>query len=184
MLFSRDTRTYVNTFHVQRTAAWTVPAMQTVATLFSDWWTNNYRQLAWLGVSLYQVQVRLYNPANPLAYDLTLAAPQPGLVAGPPAPGSATLSASWRTGLAGRKYRGRFYTVGMTDAQDNDNDTVASSYVLGIGNAAVALLNQLAAQTIGLVIFHRVDDTVTLVITTIIENLVDAQRRRLAGRGR
>lgn len=184
MVFSRDTRQFVNTFHIQRSAVWTNAAMMAAAQIFSDWWNTSYKNISWLGVSLTQVQVRLYDPTNPLAYDLTLTTPIPGSINTPPATANATLAASWRTGLAGRKHRGRFYTVGLTEANAADNDTVTSPYVLALGNAAVALLNALAAQTIGAVIFHRNTNTTTLIITTIIESLIDSQRRRLAGRGR
>jgi len=185
MLFSRDTRTFVNTFHVTRASgAWTVPSMATLAQLFLDWWNNNYKAIAWTGLSLVQVQVRLYDPANPLAYDLTPGTPVPGTVGSAPDPASATLSVSWRTGLAGRKYRGRFYSVGMVEAQSQDNDTVTSGYVISAGSIATALINNLATVSQALVIFHRLTNTFTPVLSTIVENLVDAQRRRLAGRGR
>jgi len=184
LLFSRDTRQFINTFHVARVSAWTVPAMNTLAGLFSDWWNNNYRALAWTGVALTQVQVRLYDPDNPLAVDLTLGTPIPGTVGSAPDPASATLSVGWRTGLAGRKFRGRFYTVGMVEAQSADNDTVISSYVTTAGTAASALIANLVAASFSLVIFHRVDNTFTAVLSTIVENLVDSQRRRLAGQGR
>jgi hypothetical protein len=184
MLFSRDTRTFVNTFHVTRSTAWTTTNMGTLANMFVTWWSTQYRNLAWTGVALYQVQVRLYDPTNPLAFDLTLGTPAGGTVGSAPDPASATLSTSWRTGLAGRKYRGRFYTVGMVEAQSQDNDTVTSGYVTSAGTVATALLSDLAAAALSLVIFHRVDNTFTPVISTIVENLVDSQRRRLAGRGR
>lgn len=184
MLFSRDTRTFVNTFHVYRSTAWSISAMTALATIFSDWWTNNYRQFVWTGVALTQIQVRNYNPALPLAYDYTPAAPVPGLVNTPPDPASATLSTSWRTGLAGRKFRGRFYTVGMVEAHSQDNDTVTSAYVIAAGAAASALIANVVAGGLSLMIFHRIDNTFTQVVSTIVENLVDSQRKRLAGRGR
>jgi len=184
MLFSRDTRTFVNTFHCTKPSAWTVAQMATLANQFVTWWSTQYRNLSWIGISLTQVQVRLYDPSNPLAYDLTLGTPAPGVINTAPDPASATLSVSWRSGLAGRKYRGRFYTVGMVEAQSQDNDTVSSAYVITAGNIAAALLSDLLAAGIQLVIFHRVDNTLTPVISSIIENLVDSQRRRLAGRGR
>lgn len=184
MLFARDTRTFVNTFHVTKVGTWLITDMSNLAQLFLDWWNNNYKALAWTGVTLTQIQVRLYDPSNPLAYDLTPVTPVPGTVGSAPDPASATLSVSWRTGLAGRKYRGRFYTVGMVEAQSQDNDTVTSGYVTQAGTAAATLISNLAAVSRALVVFHRLTNTHTTILSTIVENLVDAQRRRLAGRGR
>lgn len=184
MVFSRDTRQFQNTFHIYRSAGWSIATMTSAAAIFAAWWTNNYKSFVWSGVSLVQIQVRNYNPALPLAYDYTPAAPEAGLVNTPPDPASATLSTSWRTGLAGRKYRGRFYTVGMVEAHSQDNDTVTSAYVIAAGAAASALLANVVAGGLSLMIFHRIDNTFTQVVSTIVENLVDSQRRRLAGRGR
>jgi hypothetical protein len=184
MVFSRDTRQFVNTFHVTRTLSWTIPSMATLATLFETWWSTFYKLYASNTVALTQIQVRLYDPSNPLAYDLNETTPIAGTAAGTVDPGDVTLSTSWRTGLAGRKYRGRFYTVGMTGSQHDTLDKATSGYVTGIGTAAANLISVLSAASEALTIFHRLTNTHTPVQATIVENLLDAQRRRLPGRGR
>lgn len=184
MVFSRDTRTFNNTFHVYRAAGWSLATMTTLATAFESWWNANYKTFVWTGIALTQIQVRNYNPVLPLAYDYTPSTPISGLATGSPDPASATLATSWRTGLAGRKYRGRFYTVGMLEGHSQDNDTVTGAYVVAAGTAASTLIANLVAAGFSLMIFHRIDNTFTQVVSTVVENLVDSQRRRLAGRGR
>jgi hypothetical protein len=184
MVFARDTRQFVNTFHVVKAGGWNLSQMITTATAFSDWWNNNYKLFAGAAVALTQVQIRLYDPSTPLSYDLSPVSPVPGTASGTIDSGQETLSASWRTGLAGRKYRGRFYTVGMTQSQHDTLDKVTSAYVTGIGSAAATLIANLAGQATALAVFHRISNTYTPINSTIIENLIDAQRRRLPGRGR
>ena len=184
MIFARDTRQFVNTFHITRAIGWNVAQMTNAGQAFVDWWNTNYKLYASSAVSLTSVQVRLYDPSNPLAVDLNLSVPVAGTASGTVDSGQETLSASWRTGLAGRKYRGRFYTVGMTQTQHDTLDKVLSAYVTGIGTSAATLITNLAAQAVALCVFHRVSNTYTPIVSTIVENLIDAQRRRLPGRGR
>jgi len=184
MIFSRDTRQLVNTFHVVDATGWNLAKMGNLATLFSNWWNTYYKIYAFSGVALTNIFVRLYDPSNPLAYDLNLTTPVPGTAAGPADPADVTLSSSWRTGLAGRKYRGRFYTVGMVNSQHDVLDKVTSPYLTGISTAAANLITLLAAASQALAVWHRISNTYTTINSTIGENLIDAQRRRLPGRGR
>lgn len=186
MVFARDTRTFINTFHCTKfpAAAWTQPELVQLAIVFRDWWDDFYRLYASDAVSLGQVQTRVLDPNNPLGYDLPVTPAIAGTNALAEAPGSATQTLSWRTGLAGRKYRGRIYAVGLSDNAIADDDRVASPYVSVLSQAAVELLTALATATFRMVVFHRGDNTYTTVISYIIENILDSQRRRLPARGR
>lgn len=183
MLFVRDTRNFVNTFHVSKPTGWNLAFMQDLAEEVSAWWFDNYRQTSWNGVTLREVQVRLLDPANPLAYDLPLIPAIAGTLATPPAPGNATQTMSWRTGLAGRKHRGRIYTVGMVEADTNNDDSVPSGRTIALVSAGTNLLARLIAMGLSLAIFHKVDNTFTNVVTVVVENLIDSMRTRLASRG-
>lgn len=183
LVFDRDTRKFVNTFHVSRATAWDMTAMSTLAVLFRDWWNTNYKTQASNAVSLSKVEVRKYDPTNPLALDLPVSPTIPGSNATVPDTGSTTMTMSWRTGLAGRKYRGRTYGVGLSEGDANNDDTVPSPRVVGYASAATALTSNLIAAGLSLAIFHRIDDTFTNVISVVIENLIDNMRSRLASRG-
>jgi len=183
MVFGRDTRTFVNVFHVFKTGGWDMTSLTTVSNLFRDWWINTYRPNSSSAVSLRRIEARVYNPALPLALDTDVSPPSPGIIGTAPDTGATTLTMSWRSNLAGRKHRGRNYVVGLAEGEVNTDDTLASPRVTGIASAAGTLLSQLIAAGLQMVIFHRVDNTVTNVLTVIIENLIDSQRRRLANRG-
>lgn len=186
MVFTRDTRTFINTFHCTKNpvATWTQPELVQLAIVFREWWDDFYKLYASDAVSLGQVQVRVLDPDNPLGYDLPVSPPIPGTNQLQEAPGSATQTISWRTGLAGRKYRGRDYAVGLSDVAIADDDRVTSPYTSVLAQAAVELLTALATATFRLVVFHRADNTFTQVVSFIVESILDSQRRRLPARGR
>lgn len=190
MIFKRDTRNFVNTFHVDKPAEWDLTEMAVLAQDFVDWWNTSYKQPVVDDVSLIQVQVRKYDPVAPLAYDLNVSPPSPGAGTGEPLPGNVTSTVSWRTGLAGRRFRGRIYVPGYSEPSVDVNDLLSSVAVNLLSSAAAALIN--SALTSGkLTIFHPpkdpptpYDNTTTDVLTAVVENIVDSQRRRLPGRGR
>lgn len=186
MVFNRDTRTFINTFHCTKFPAtpWVATELVQLAIVFRDWWDDFYRLYATDALTLGQVQVRVLDPDNPIGYDLPVSPPIAGTNQIAEAPGSATQTISWRTGLAGRKYRGRDYAVGLGDIAIADDDRVASPFSSVLAQAAVELLTALAAGAFRLVVFHRGDNTYTTVVSFIIESILDSQRRRLPARGR
>jgi len=183
MLFGRDSRTFVNVFHVLSPVPWDIAGMTALAALFADWWNDDYRQYSSGEIALEQVQVRKLDPDEPLAYDLNVSPPNPGLGATAPDTGATTQTMSWRTGLAGRKFRGRNYAVGLMEADVANDDSVTSVRTATLAAAAGSLLSRLIISGVQLAIFHKIDNTATAVLTTVVENLVDSQRRRLANRG-
>jgi hypothetical protein len=130
------------------------------------------------------VQIRLYDPANPLAYDLAVSPPSPGTSAGQSIPANATLTMSWRTGRAGRKERGRNYIPGLPFTAVNANDTVTSVFLSALATAAGQFVSGVWSNGVVPAIFHRFDHSYTPVNSYVLENVVDSQRRRLPGRGR
>lgn len=191
MIFARDTRTLVNTFHVFNATGWNLGTMTTLANAAVTWWNTVYKLAIPGVVALTGVQVRLYDPANPLAVDIPVSPASPGTRAGTAEVGSASVSLSERTGLAGRAYRGRIYAPGVSESDVTSDDKLVSAAAVLFGNAIANLVfGALPAGNI-LHIFHRPlpvpkprDNTSNPVNTYVIESLVDSQRRRLASRGR
>jgi len=183
MLFSRDTRKFVNTFHVRKPTAWVAADLPNVAAAFSTWWSSVYKNQSIDDVCLYQIQVRKYSPSDPLAYDLAVSPVVCGISSAGPGPANATASISWRTGLAGQRFRGRFYAVGLSEAVVDDLDKLTTGYVGGMATAASGLITNIVATGWELVIFHRDTETATAITSVVVENIVDSQRRRLPGRG-
>lgn len=184
IVMQRDTRQLVNTFHVNKPDAWTMTDLIQLANVVHTWWTTYYKIMVPNTVSLVQIQCRVYNPNVPLAYDLNISPPEAGTRGTTTEPANATLSMSERTGLAGRKYRGRMYLAGLDSASTNQNDTVTSALVTLAANALANLITGALPIPESVSIFHRNTNTFTNVIAYVIENVIDSQRRRLPGRGR
>lgn len=190
-LYHRDTRTLMNTFHVQQAAPWNLASMQQLATVMHTWWSSSFHNAVPVGVGLYQIQVRKLDPTEPLAYDLDISPDDPGLRVGTMEPGNVTLTISWRTGLAGRYFRGRLYVPCLVENDVASNDLVTSGYITVLAACAITLLTNLQAAAFTLTIFHPphyppklLDNQFTDVTTAVLENIVDSQRKRLPGRGR
>ena len=190
LVFARDTRTFINTFHVENSVEWDFSAMQVLATDFRDWFDTYYEACISDEVSLTQVQVRKYDPTAPLAYDLPVSPPIAGTRPGECLPGNVTCTMSWRTGLAGRRFRGRVYVPGISEADVSVFDEVSSTVINLLATAGVQLLTSaLTAGALG--VFHApkevpsaFDNTITQIVSVVLEDIVDSQRRRLPGRGR
>src|SRR4051812_23080045 len=69
LLFARDTRTFVNTFHCYKSGGWTTPDMLALALFMRDWWLSYYSVRIPSEIKLKEEQVRLLDPDNPLAVD-------------------------------------------------------------------------------------------------------------------
>lgn len=184
IVMQRDTRQVINTFHVEKLAGWSLSDLVALAAAVHTWWSTYYKPMTTAMYGLVQIQCRVYNPVAPLAYDLNISPTEVGTRPGQAEAGNVTLSMSERTGLAGRKYRGRMYLAGVSETDTNTNDFVASTLVTLAANALANLITGgLPAGNI-LTIFHRGTNTTTDVIAYVIENIIDSQRRRLPGRGR
>lgn len=113
-----------------------------------------------------------------------------GTAEGNAMPGGSTFCLSLRTGFAGRSKRGRMYTLGMTEEQQNAG-IVTSTYRNGWLAAWGALQAALVSDNWFPVVLSKVVDGETLPfgdptpITAVIavDDFVDSQRRRLQGRG-
>src|SRR4051794_36739577 len=113
---SRDTRQILNTFHVSNTAGWSLPTMATLSNDVQAWINTQYKTLVPAPITWYLISVRLYNPSNPLAYDLSISPPIAATRAGVAEAGNVTATLSLRTGLAGRRYRGRMYVAAISES--------------------------------------------------------------------
>ena len=181
---NRDTREWVNTFHVAKPSGSLVAADLTEIANQMETFVNNYRA-AWPTVILADlIQVRKLDPSDPLAVDHPLVPPLAGLIPATAAPGNVTLALSERTGLAGRKFRGRFYTPGIADEDIVFDDRITSTLVSLLNSILAQYITQWTSTVFLPVIFHKFSNTYTPVISGVIEAILDSQRRRLPGRGR
>jgi len=183
LLFSRDTRTFVNTFHCYHTGGWTSPDMLALALRFRDWWSAFYSVRVPSEIKLKEEQVRLLDPDNPLAVDHAEGSPIPGQLGQFAEAGNVTLALGKRTAYAGRRYRGRIFVPGLGETDVTATDIMDSAATIAFAAAMQALLDSLTSASTPLVIFHKNDNLFSTVTSFVIDSLVDSQRRRLAGRG-
>lgn len=113
-----------------------------------------------------------------------------GQLSSPPLPTGTTVTASWRTGRSGRSYRGRTYHVGLTETQVDGNSLTTAANT-AIQQAYSQLIIDATSNNTPLAVCSRVNGGVqrpsgvlTKVITCLVDQYIDSQRRRLTGRGR
>lgn len=185
----RDTREWVNTLHVQKSTGDMLAAdLTNIAQEVYTWWHSNYRAAFPPAIVLDQIQVRKLDPSDPLALDYTTGLPEGGsstLSPGTLEAANVTQTISWRTGLAGKKFRGRIYIPGIMEELTTADDRSTSPENAILAAAASAWLT--ISQSLGPykpVIFHVASDLATTITSYVIDAILDSMRRRLPGRGR
>jgi hypothetical protein len=181
---TKDVRQFINVTHMRRGdhAVLNAADVLAMANVIADWWQNSYRHSCSPGVVGLSVVATKQDPGDPQQATVYINGPgdQPGFA---DEAANVTGAISWRTGLAGRKYRGRFYHFGPNGGQRNANDSFTGSWLTLATGVANYLIAHAISAAMEVIIFHRGDNTATTVNQTIVDQLVDSQRRRLAGRG-
>lgn len=106
-------------------------------------------------------------------------------------PNGTSLCIAFRTAARGRSFRGRNYLVAIPENRADEN-TVVQSYVNSVLAAYNALPDAVAATGFTHVVASRYSmgaprvEGVTTPVTayTLVDNIIDSQRRRLPGRGK
>jgi hypothetical protein len=182
--FTRDTREYQNVLHVQAGAAVTLADLIAIADAGVDWFTNTYGPGIVNDICLFSVTATDMSVQGGQQYtaDVSPAVCGSGTVA--PTSGNVTGTISWRTGRTGRRYRGRNYIVGFAEQDISDADTMSGSLVATLATMSVDWI--LRALGVGLepVVASFTYGTAEGILSAVIENVVDSQRRRLPRRGR
>lgn len=186
---NRDTRQWVNVFHAHKTTGEiTLQDMGALASAMFDWWNTQYRQEFGPSVVLDVIQVRKLDPLNPLALDYTTGLPLGGARTGGEVtmnPGNVSLTLSWRTGLAGRKFRGRTFIPGLPLVDTTTIDTINSGTVARLSAIAASFMTHVLNSGLEPVVFHQVSNVApTLITNFVIDAILDSMRSRLPGRGR
>jgi hypothetical protein len=188
MYFRKTGRILQNTIHASKPGGSISDAdLFGYCTTLKDWWDTTYKACANQDTSLFQVIARVLGAEPQLEHTLSVSPPIAGTKAGNTLPASVSATMSWRTGLAGRKFRGRTYAVSPTEGDLDSSDLLTSGYIARLAAAAADLVSRSPFGGNGdFVIWHCHDASLdpTLVTTAIISQLPDNQRRRLPGRGR
>jgi hypothetical protein len=184
MIMQRDTRQEINVLHFEK-SAWTAGDLFALANALLTWWSTYYKPTVGPWVQLVQISVRLYDPAAPISFDLGVSPAVVGTGSGNELPANVTSTVSWRSGLAGRRFRGRIYHAGHSTSEVTTTDTITGTKVTALANLANHLITDIFnAVAASLVVWHKDTNLYTQVLGFVIENILDSQRRRLPGRGR
>jgi hypothetical protein len=156
-----------------------------ICSVFKQWWDNVYKNMCNTGVELDQVVATALNTVP--AAQHTTADGTLGTRVGAIMPPEITLAVKSTTNLSGRRNRGRQFAWPAieTDLLAPDDDQFTDGYatsILGVFNNLV-----LAVQTAGyrLAIKSLADGAMHPIVNyTLVDHIIDNQRRRLPGRGR
>jgi len=107
-----------------------------------------------------------------------------GTKSGDATPANVAAVVSWRTGLAGRRARGRTYFPGWTDG-DFNGSTLTSANVSALGTLAQSMITYAGpiGTAVDFSVLSLVDDVLRPINGYAIDAVADSQRRRLPGRG-
>src|SRR4051794_22935224 len=102
LIFQRDTREFVNSFHIRRGGGWTVAQVTSAIVDAISWWNSNIRTSIPAAVALVRAEGRVYNPAAPIVVTTNVSPASVGGRGGTAEAANVSLTLSERTGLAGR----------------------------------------------------------------------------------
>lgn len=153
-----------------------------------SWWTSFLRgALAAANTLTEIVATDLTSQGAPQYRDLVNEA---GNNAGGFTPANVAIVASHRTAKRGRSYRGRSYVGGIPVTQVDTPTTLAGSTATAFANGFASLRGTLDTHNLDHVVATKQHNgavvspaEVNSVISTVVDTLLDSQRRRLAGRG-
>jgi len=153
-----------------------------------DFWNEcgaRYRNCTAIGCNFDFVEVRTLYP-DPVNYQGIYYIPQPcpGFLAGDPSPGNVAAGVRWKTGVRGRKFRGRNNFFGITDNYATGS-MLTSPYLIELALLASQILLFAGGSSVSAdpVVASRVGQFLTQALTFTIDHLVDSQRTRLLQRG-
>lgn len=194
----QDLQEVENTLWFERNSPWDVAGLTSLNNFIVGWWASEMSPIVSELVVVREVVCTDMTTASGPQVSL----PPPDLLAGaldaPTLPNNVTLTVSFRTAARGRSFRGRNYFVGLTQDSVVEN-TVNAGFVTQIQDAYAELLNVgdtvTSARWIVASRFSGVDGdgnpiprvsgvTTDIVSVTIVDPVIDSQRRRLPGRGR
>lgn len=189
--FIIDGQTVEITVHVAFPTAVVLSTLNLLAANILNWWDTSFRSIISDELNITGVTLTDLTTATSASIFYPYAGSNPaGVVTGGAVPNNATAVVTKRTDSRGRSFRGRNYIPGVPDAAVNDAVQLSSTFVVdallswasldaalaGSGGTPVVLSKFTAGAPRG----HGVATNIT---AYSMDDLIDSQRRRLAGRG-
>jgi hypothetical protein len=178
-----------NTLYLRNGDGWTSESLAAAATIVRDWWFANMMTFISASYSFREVFIKDLSSSDGQEASNAIGF---GIVGGGTGtlPANVTLAVSFRTGHAGRSFRGRNYVPGVTPSNVSGN-VISTIFASSVQDAYNELLTALVGSDFTWVVVSRVTEGIiretgltTPVITAFVTDLlVDSMRRRLTGRG-
>lgn len=190
MIFDHIGQQCSNTHYALMAGAPSLTDLTDFAGTLVNWFDTQLQPLVSNGTALTKVLVRDMTVESGAAIEFTTDLPMSG-TGGSALPGNVTVANKWSTGLAGRSFRGRTYLVGLPVGNNTTSaNLLDAGYASDLKDAYDALIADITVDDRTFVVvsfFHdgapRVSGLATEIIATTVNNQLDSQRRRLAGRG-
>jgi hypothetical protein len=177
----------VNVFHVQMSSAVTPTDLINVATTVEDWVTSDLILYLHNTVTVQNIVATDVSVPNGAQEIRSMTTGNVGLNAGSAAAANAALCVSFRTGLTGRSYRGRFYLGGFPTSFQVSAHEVAAGVASDLITSFTDLIDALNLISATLVVVSkfalgiaRLTAVATEVLTIVTNTKIDSQRRRTA----
>lgn len=174
-------------FHFVTNAAhgWTTAELNTLCQNFWSVCGTAIKQSMLPGVNFREITARDMDTEAGALGSYSIPQPQPGIRTGTDLmPANVALVISWRTGIAGRKYRGRTYWYGGGDA-DAAGSLPNSGWGTSVATVAglIGTFVNSGGVAVVLAVASRVLNASTPVNAFVIDAVLDSQRKRLPLRG-
>lgn len=190
MIFSLAGQEVHVTLWCTRTSPWTLAQRQALNAAISTWWSTGANVAFSSAIALTRIVTVNQDSNNAPSDTLVMAPPVAGGGGATSAANNVAACASLRTDLRGRSFRGRQYWAGIPTGSVTDSVTL----LLAFCTSLVTLLTNLktAIEALGavwVVVSHyanklpRASGLATPITAFVIDQKIDSQRRRLAGRG-
>lgn len=191
--FLLDNERVENVFHCLAPPPFNQVVADDIHDIVDNWITQTLRPNQSSNVIYQGMKIRDIVPTGP-AFEYP-GDNQAGTAAGNPLANEVTFCLKKVTALSGRKYRGRFYHIGLPDSfmlSASSRNRLSPTAVFALVSTYAALMTALAGAGYTLQVIQK-DYTVIppMAVTTVpvisivaTDNIVDSQRRRGPGRGR
>jgi len=179
----------INVWHYKNTSGITAPSVAQLLEIGTNFWSFInvlYTGLANINTNFEAVVVRDLQAVGANVATYTIPQPHPGTQSGTADPANASLVISWRTGRAGRAYRGRTYLFGLSEAS-TVGSMVNSTYLTNaasLGSLIRNFTNSGGAISLQFGVASFTKEVIQSVIAHIVDVNIDSMRRRLITRGR
>lgn len=186
MIYTQDNQPVENVYHYQFAAPPTALDLNNLIDSLKTWETDHGAGLRSDDVALVRIKARDLTTVDGIGVDRQIVPAIVGTNVAGAMPNNVTLAMTWRTGLAGRSFRGRTYHIGLVKGTLTAPNQVSNAGQASLIAAYTLLLDVDPAGSPPLVVVSRrhanADRLVgiaTPVTACTTDGFVDSQRRRL-----